>query len=237
MAMINILDRKLLSAIFDMSIVSIEHIPELFAESTLKHSQYDIRGTMRGPGGEDHVGCLALMRLIQESESLTKIIVAVHAETFVPRLCHLHQQLKAIENERGVGISYGKGVTPASRRILLGILSDIEVTSKGQAGAASMLEELFNHAVRSIAQCNNGMPFDERTIFQITEHTFDLVAFSPAILVNLFVDGKSSSNESATACLECLTTTCITGYKHLSSSELPSAAIMQVSQIFPHPLF
>lgn len=229
-SIMNILDGKALSAIFDMSALSIEHIPELFAESTLKHSQYDIRGTMRGPGGEDHVGCLALMRMTKESEVLTNLIVTLHAEKFVPRLCHLHHHLKAIEKERGVAASHGKGVTPSSRRILLGILSHMEVTSKGQAGASLVLEELFSNAVCSVAQCNSGMPFDERTVFQIAEHTFDLVAFSPSILVSLFANSESSSsNDMATACLECLTSTCITGYNTLSSSEPPSAAIMQVS--------
>lgn len=36
------------------SIAATSKIPELAAESTLKITRYDIRGTMRGPGGEDH---------------------------------------------------------------------------------------------------------------------------------------------------------------------------------------
>ena len=36
------------------SILATSKIPELAAESTLKTTRYDIRGTMRGPGGEDH---------------------------------------------------------------------------------------------------------------------------------------------------------------------------------------
>lgn len=229
MSILNILDGKALSAILDMATLSIEHLPELFGESTLKHSLYDIRGTMRGPGGEDHVGCLALMRMTKESEALTNLIISVHAETFVPRLCRLHQLLKAIENERGVGPSHGKGVTPTSRRILLGILSHLEVTSKGQAGASSLLEELFNHAIHSIAQFASGFSFDERTVFQITEHTFDLASFSPSILVTLFTSNESSSSNVKTACLECLTSSCIAGYNQLSSPDQTSTAIMQVS--------
>jgi pseudouridine synthase len=36
--------------------LAIMHIPELAAESTLFHTQYDTRSAMRGPDGEDHVG-------------------------------------------------------------------------------------------------------------------------------------------------------------------------------------
>ena len=36
------------------AIISSAKIPELAAESTLKITRYDIRGAMRGPGGEDH---------------------------------------------------------------------------------------------------------------------------------------------------------------------------------------
>ena len=42
------------------AIISSAKLPELAAESTLKTSRYDIRGTMRGPGGEDHGKLLIL---------------------------------------------------------------------------------------------------------------------------------------------------------------------------------
>ena len=36
------------------AIMSTARIPELMAQSTLDITRYDIKGTMRGPGGEDH---------------------------------------------------------------------------------------------------------------------------------------------------------------------------------------
>ena len=51
--MIQALDATLRVAL-EHSILATTKIPELAAESTLKITRYDIRGTMRGPGGEDH---------------------------------------------------------------------------------------------------------------------------------------------------------------------------------------
>jgi len=55
------------------SLLCLVHIPELATESRLGEVPYDIRGAMRGPGGEDHVACLVLMRLTKESNELGKL--------------------------------------------------------------------------------------------------------------------------------------------------------------------
>lgn len=51
--LLHFLDRTLKEAMKHLILASTK-IPELAAESTLKATRYDIRGTMRGPGGEDH---------------------------------------------------------------------------------------------------------------------------------------------------------------------------------------
>ena len=45
---------KTLRLSLQCSILSAANIPELIAESTLLSTRYDIKGAMRGPGGEDH---------------------------------------------------------------------------------------------------------------------------------------------------------------------------------------
>ena len=97
--------------------LSIVHIPELAAASTLDHTQYDIRGAMRSPGGEDHVGILTLSRLANESDELARTMVMAHPSLSL-ELCKLHEKLKSIEVDRGPGIIHGSGVAPKSRRIL-----------------------------------------------------------------------------------------------------------------------
>lgn len=110
-----------------LAIHSIEQLPELTSPSVLDHSQYDIRGSMRGPGGEDHVGCLALMRLVSEDDKLTQCMV-IAITPHIQRLCELHGKLKSLERQRGKGVFHGSGVLPQSRRVShAGVLS----SSKG----------------------------------------------------------------------------------------------------------
>jgi hypothetical protein len=203
---------SLLQVVLEASILSVEHLPELAAESSLDHSAHDIRGTMRGPGGEDHVGCLAIMRITNESSALTLAVVD-EVVPLIPRICKLHQYLKMAEQERGWGVCHGKGVTPQSRRILLSVLCHLELASRGRAGAASVLEELFQNALETIAVCGGRNSFDETTFFQMTESTFDLASFSPTIVSTLFIEPTASK----TACLEALTSSCVLGYQRLLS--------------------
>jgi len=209
------------------SAISISRIPELVCESVLSHEQYDIRGAMRGPGGEDHVGCLTLMRLVFESDCLARVILQSSPQ-LVPRLCDLYRELKAIEIERGQGVMHGRGVTPKSRRILLNIICHIEILSDGQAGASSMLGDLFRSIVAGIASFKPISQFDERTYYQICESTFDITSFSPRIVRSLF--------QAQDPCLEVLVSACNEGYSRLSITSPPDSLSFQVCTLRSHGL-
>jgi len=215
-----------LPLVLEAATLSLERLPELAAESTLGRTPYDVRGTMRGPGGEDHVGCLAMMRLSNESPALTLAVVAV-AAPFIARLCHIHHHLKLVELERGMGVHHGKGMTATSRRILLNALSHLELSSNGQAGASSALEGLFHDAIATLASFHGHAAFNEQSLYTMCEATFDLAAFSPAIVASLFA-GDHDPTGQKTACMESLTSACIRGYQSVSTSESHSEATIQV---------
>ena len=154
------------------------------------------------------------------------------AAPFVSRLCNLHQQLKALEIERGYGVFHGKGVTPPARRMLLGVLCHLEISSRGQAGASSVLEKLFSEAIATVASFESDHTFDEKSLFQMSECTFDLAAFSPTIVSSLFAN-SGDGHRQKTACMETLTNACIMGYQHLSLSTPDTEVVVQVS-VFYH---
>lgn len=187
---------------------SIIKFPELPAQSVYDPTQSNARGALRSPGGEDHVGCLSLMRLTFATQELTLMLVKASGP-FIPRLCELHGQLKSIETERGRGVLHGRGVCPKSRRILLRVLCHIETISGGQTGASGMLTGLFNSAVDMIASFNGHTTFDERVLFEMTELSFDIAAFSPMIIASLF---KDDGNHQQTDCLKTMTRACVQGY-------------------------
>ena len=217
---------KLLCVVIEASILSIESLPELGAESTLGDSQYDIRGTMRGPGGEDHVGILAIMRIVNECRELTTAVVDA-VVPYIPRLYKLLQNLKKTESERGPGVYHGIGVTPYSRRILLRTLCHLELDSQGRTGAALVLEELFHNSVESIAALGgrNANYFEWQTLAEMTECTFDIAAFCPSIVSTLFTDLHAKN----TSCLEALVSSCIRGYQDILDAPSSTEAAVQVS--------
>ena len=210
------------------SILSLEHIPELCAPSILDHSQYDIRGTMRGPGGEDHVGCLTLMRLAFEGDDLGRMMV-LSCAPYMSRLCDLHQSLKRIEVERGKTVLHGRGVTPQTRRILVGALCRLELISQAELGASAMLSSLFSTAITAISRFQPKTEFHEQELFEMTESTLDLASFSPTIVASLFQPTATADDPPRTACLEVLTTACVHGYKRWSATDTSNEAILQVS--------
>jgi hypothetical protein len=213
--------------------VSVAHIPELATPSTLGFSMYDIRGAMRGPGGEDHVGCLAIMRLAFESDNLARTMVQA-AGSDVQQLCQLHSQLKSIEISREKGVDHGQGVTPKSRRILLGIICHLEIVTEGAAGCASMLTDLFNSAVAAIAAYNtvDSSSFsDENVIYQMCENTWDLTAFSPVIVATLFNGEGGELAAQRLDCIRALTTCICNGYKRLSIHHEPSPVDFQWNRL------
>ena len=217
---------------------SIARIPELACASSLGDSLYDIRGAMRSPGGEDHVGCLAIMRLSIESDVLAFRVVAA-AGPDIQQLCQLHAQLKSIEVAREKGAVHGTGVVPKSRRILLNVICHLEILTKGGAGCAAMLTELFGSAVASIAGYANANPSaldDENVLFQICESTWDLAAFSPSIVESLF-NYEDSQASSKMACLQVLTRGICRGYQRLTTSDEVASVDLQVRQHQPRRIF
>ena len=125
---------RALRGIVQAMAISLSTIPELAANSTLDSTQYDIRGAMRGPGGEDHVGCIALFRLAHESTELCNLMTITYdgeeaSSKLLLDLCALHEQLKQDELARGPEVDYGRGVTPKTRRILLQTISRIGVVA------------------------------------------------------------------------------------------------------------
>jgi glycine cleavage system regulatory protein len=188
--------RSLIEASVRAAAISIDRIPELASESILETSMYDIRGTMRGPGGEDHVGCLALVRLAYESDEVARAIGGM--PDALTDLCELHQKLKTLEAARGKLIMHGSGVTPKSRRILLSALCHVELKSQNRAGIAKALLDLFEASCVAIASFRGRCELNDEDLFQIAENILDLTSFPSQLLVSVF----SSDDALCTACLE-----------------------------------
>ena len=213
----------LLSLIIEASVLSLERLPEVYASST-RQTLYDVRGSMRGPAGEDHVGCLALMRMAREGNELTQAMSVAIAPS-ISRICSLYQTLKMIENERGFGIIHDRGVAPVSRRILLRVLCDLELASQGQIGASPLLKDLFESAVVTVASFKAKASFDEKSMGCLAECAFDLSYFAPPIVSMLFISDQLGSDDTGTACVEALTNAVLAGYHHMVST---NEAIIQV---------
>lgn len=218
-----------LPSVIHVAILSIEHIPELCAPSILDHSIYDIRGAMRGPGGDDHVGCLTLLRITTESDFLVQQVVC-SVGPFIERLCKLLSELKGVEQDRGKGIVYGsRGVTPQSRRILVKVLCHLELKSNGSLGASSLLSAVFNTSLNVIAG-SNMQALDVHTLFDISESAFDLASFSPDIIVTLFVDCDQETNSNV-KCLETITSACVRGYLAFAAKVKDEETMLQVRRL------
>ena len=172
---------KTLYAGIQQAILSTAQIPELVAESTLESTRYDIKGAMRGPGGEDHVGCIALIRVSSESDELRKSVFKVCGESILQDLTNLHGALKHIEVERGASVDYGKGVTPLSRRLLIRVVSRLGM----QQGGGTVLHSLLEEPLREIVALKS-TPVTIEKLFRLCEAALDLSFFSPELLSHLF---------------------------------------------------
>jgi hypothetical protein len=208
------------------SAMSIVTLPELSAPSTLRSTRYDIRGAMRSPGGEDHVGCLALMRLATESDSLAHVFLRSDP-TIVRQLCELYEKLKTMETERGQGVLHGHGVLPKSRRILLGVICHLEIVTGGAASVSDVLRGTFASAIYAIAhQCQQTSDYSADTLSQICENVFDLAAFSPTMIQSLYeFEDARAPNSSA---LSVLRQAGVYGYHALSTPNMSQDVIVQV---------
>lgn len=204
--------------------LSIVHIPELTAESTLNNgSPYDIRGAMRGPGGEDHVGCLALSRLAFESDELASAMVK-SSPSLALELCRLHNKLKSVENERGPGVSHGTGVAPKSRRILIQTICQIVMLDcNSDQEALAVLHNLFYSLVHSIAKLSSSpTTVNAEGIYRICEGVLDLSAFSPSLISEIFENVGGEYSVARQQFLHGVVQTCRHGY-----SRLPSGSSVQ----------
>eukprot|EP00980_Cylindrotheca_fusiformis_P016698 scaffold5024_cov136-Cylindrotheca_fusiformis.AAC.27 len=211
-AILNVLDLCI-----EAAVVSLIQLPELPAPSTLRSSRFDIRGAMRSPGGEDHVGVLALMRLATESQELTNMLLRAKPSAVID-FCRLYEQLKVMENERGRGVLHGRGVLPKSRRILLGVICHLEIVTGGSSGASTMLEKNFLASVNTIANSKDRVnsPSSADALFQMSENVFDVSAFSPDMVTTLFDFNPDDSSSSRRACLEVLVSAENFGFQALS---------------------
>jgi hypothetical protein len=102
-------------------------------------------------------------------------------------LCELHASLKKIEEQRGVGVFYGVGVLPKSRRILIGVICHLEVFS-GEKGQASMLlASIFENAITNVASASQQLEsLGPQSLSKICESTFDIASFSSDTINSLF---------------------------------------------------
>jgi len=213
----------------DAAATSLIRIPELTGPSTLRQTRYDIRGAMRSPGGEDHVGVLTLMRLAHESTPLSLIFLKTK-ESILVDLCDLYQELKKIEDNRGVGVFYGTGVLPKSRRILLGIICHLELVSRGTAQASRLLTSIFENAISTIAAANDQIEnLDAETLSRICENTFDIAAFSPNVVHSLFAVSDDATSQAL--CLNVLHQSGNYGFLSLQGTNIQYETIVQWNRL------
>ena len=178
--------KQLLVPMVSMALLSLRHIPELTAASTLATTcNYDIRGAMRGPGGEDHVACITLMRMCREAR-LKEMLINFIGPKFIQEMCGVYVYLK----EHGVSNdTAGPHTTPMTRRIVLQTVSHIADVM----GDNLALEAIFRTTIADL-KCDGGTRMDANKVRCMAEAMFDLCYFSAGV-GNLLV--MSNSNDSS----------------------------------------
>mmetsp|Transcript_26 Transcript_26/g.39 ORF Transcript_26/g.39 Transcript_26/m.39 type:complete len:648 (+) Transcript_26:35-1978(+) len=215
---------------------SITHIPELVAASSLNiSSRFDIRGAMRGPGGEDHCGCIAFIRLVREGEQLSLACMEYAAacknsdvRSIFVELGKIYTYLHTAEVQRPPGQIHGEGVTPKSRRTFLtGVTSMGLIIMKRYPETESLispeLKGFFHQPMETIVTCNNRAELtDAQKLFLMCEACFDLAAFPSIFCKELFKGDSAESSRVPQILIEA----CISGYKHPPVDE-PTDSIIQ----------
>ena len=214
---------------------SISTIPELLAVSSLGRTVYDIRGAMRGPGGEDHVGCVALSRCACESDHLAFYVlnsVALVKSQSLPSIMiefsHIHDQLYTSEGKRGLGVLHGEGVTPKSRRTFLSAVSRLGLVAIKKAPEytdeiGKELHRLFERPFSVVSSVNESTSDVERFLYY-AEASFDLSSFPSDFCASLFsTDQKPQVRDHVQSLID----TCVSGYGFVTANET-SDAIIQV---------
>ena len=218
--------RRVLLAAIKLALLSIESFAEL--PDSLETDDFDARGAMRGPGGEDHVACVALMRLCSESTNLGRMVAEEFAP-FLPRMCDNYKRLKALEIERGGHFLNIRGTTPKSRRILLSVVCRIEAVSP--VGASAVLQEIFHSAIESIGS-QSGRPLDAAVLLSLCEASYDLSAFPSSIIASFFDAG----GEREGVCHRVLLDACREGYSNPNRLHSSEDCLTQVSYLHSHDL-
>ncbi|KAL9179854.1 hypothetical protein ACHAXT_007824 [Thalassiosira profunda] len=209
-------ERTLLSSL-QHSMLSTANLPELAAASTLSWTRYDIKGAMRGPGGEDHVGCIALLRFASESDCLTSRIFQVYGPALLDDLLSLYNGLKASELERGVGCDHGIGVTPISRRLVLRVVSRLALHGANEKGGIFLQQLVQAPLVEMRSQ--RELAFSAEKSFRLCEAAYDLSFFSPELVADLF--------DTAPDDLAIMFESVVTGYSRLSFASDDDASCQQ----------
>lgn len=217
-------------------VASIKNIPELIAASTLVNTRYDIRGSMRPPGGEDHCGCIAFTRIVKAGRLLTNLSVEYAAQasnsdilSIFIELTSVNDNLHRAEMMRPPGQLFGEGVTAKSRRMYLTSMTKIGLVVMDShphfaSQISSELKAMINKPVEVITTCNQRSELtDDQKIYLLCEACFDLAAFPSLFCKELF-----ASNSLGTKAAEILIGACISGYQQMIDDE-PSESIIQVS--------
>ena len=219
-----------------INIESMKNIPELIAYSSLGNTVYDIRGAMRSPGGEDHVACIALMRLVVESNEVAFAALTAASKaknndiiSIIVEISQVHDQLKSLEIKRGPGVFHGSGVTPKSRRVLLKSLCQLGlVASKAHQNTSdvisSEINRLFHSPLEKIIRENARTDIPKVSlIHSICEATHDLASFPPEFCSQLFYGGHDILQGT-----QLIINTVLTGYKDFHVYGDPSDTMIQV---------
>ena len=215
---------QILCQFLDVAFENIKHLPELVGCSSLGDTAYDMRGAMRSPGGEDHVACIAIMRLVVEGDQLALATLKSMAKTknndilsVLEEFTQLHKYLLRVEIERGPGISHGKGVTPKSRRVLLkSICKFAFIASHHEPDIAvtisTELYSLFHSPLTTVIQTASRTDISrEAMIHSICVGTQDLSSFPPEVCMQLFTQDDSRDNDILNGTLVIINTV-VSGY-------------------------
>ena len=215
---------------------SLFNVPELVAASTLDDTSYDIRGAMRSPGGEDHCSCIALMRLVRDSDSLTRAILPLSANYskksehgVLMDIVNVYTYLYTCEQERPPRQMHGKGVTPKSRRVFLnamtkiglrGLKSDPSSTDHFMHIFSAIFEKSINTVISSHQQLD--LSVAERN-YLICESCYDLAAFPSSFSKEVF----NENNLAWKAAIEIILNRLLGGYDYPVTSNSTDEGLVQ----------
>lgn len=150
-----------------------------------------------------------MLRLSHESENLARAILVTYGETIFLDLSTLHRQLKNIEVNRGVGVDYGIGVCPVSRRIILKVISHLSLIKMNNTNEVqAILQELLQVPLNEIVSFSSDATLSAEKLYVLCEASFDLSFYSPSLVTNLF---NNNSNDLAVI-FDCI----IAGYSQLT---------------------